>query len=187
MNIQVSKEKISELGSWLAANSELISAVSDMLVPALGIVIAFLAFRWNRRKDRLAFIEQSFNDLQAINQLVLEDKENLLAALDSIWPEEQIDDFEARKIYLHYVRINRLYRTWNYAQQGVISKKQAQIIVQSYASVLKHHEKYLDVMLILGYPEGFKKFLINIVSSAKPMPPLFTKIELDKSSSTKSA
>jgi len=145
----------------------------------MDIFLAFIATAatvgvafWAWRKDTFTFLDQSFQDLQSINEKILESAENVDAAIYSVCPEDKIKTEDARQIYIQYMRINRLFRAWQYAQRKFISKRESMLIIANHARVLKKHEKILDNMLVRGgYPPKFRKFLKDVVARATPLEP----------------
>ena len=130
---------------------------------------------WIWRKDKFVFLDQSFHDLQEINGKILESDENIDAAIYSVCPEDKITTPEARQIYIQYMRINRLFRAWQYSRSRFMSERKAKQIIADHCRVLKNHEKNLDQMLMRGgYPKTFRKFLLDAVASAKPLKPFKT-------------
>ena len=127
---------------------------------------------WAWRKDTFTFLDQSFQDLQSINEKILESSENIDAAISSVCPEDKITTEESREIYIQYMRINRLFRAWQYEDRRFISKRESMMIIGNHARVLKKHEGILEKMLIRGgYPPRFRTFLIDIVADCKPLKP----------------
>lgn len=141
----------------------------------LAIIVAVatvgVAF-WAWRKDTFTFLDQSFKDLQSINEKILESSENIDAAIYSICPEDKITTDEARQIYIQYLRINRLFRAWQYQQRKFITKRESMVIIDNHASVLKKHEDILEKMMVRGgYPPKFRKFLIKVVDRSEALEP----------------
>lgn len=147
-----------------------ISSIGEILLPVVALVYAKLAYDWTKRKDRLVFFESSFVDLQNINEYALKSDENLLATVQSIWPEIDPDPKKVREVYVNFIRINRLFRAWNYWKQGVLTKQEAFEIIDSHAGVLKASKTQLNSMLSMGYPENFKSDLLIRIDEAKDIP-----------------
>lgn len=91
--------------------------------------VALIVHLYSRRQNRAAILEQSFNALQRINEAALRSDENLIAAINSVRGDETVDVGQARIYYFHYMRINRLFRAYEYWNNGLISKKTAMRII----------------------------------------------------------
>lgn len=139
---------------------------------ALLVIIAVLsayAVYWTKRKDTFSFLEQSFDDLQRMNEKFLENPQNLWAAVVSARPDDDVSEDEARMMYIQYMRINRIFRTWSYGKRNFISKKTAVSIIHDHIGVLKNIEDRLPAMLERGYPDEFRGFLIDELKTARPV------------------
>lgn len=139
---------------------------------AILVIIAALsayAFYWTKRKETFSFLEQSFDDLQRMNEKFLESPENLWAAIMSARPDDDVSKEDARMMYIQYMRINRIFRTWSYGEKNFISKKSANSVIRDHIGVLKNIEDRLPAMLERGYPNEFRGFLLNELKSARPV------------------
>ena len=132
---------------------------------------ACLQYWWVRRKDTFVFLEQSFTDLQSINEKILESSENLKATIKATHPDDTISEDDARQIYINYMRINRIFRAWFYHDRKFIKRKDAMYIIDSHIGVLKNfhenHEHRLREMLSRSYPDDFSAFLMRHLKDAE--------------------
>lgn len=104
-------------------------------------------------------MEQNFDVLQKINETALSSKENLEAAIRSVNPNDEIDEKEARKIFFHFMRINRLMRMYEYSKVGFISQGEADRIVDAHIGTLKEAMPMLNKFNQRGYPPDFIEYL----------------------------
>lgn len=153
-----------------------------IIPPTIIATLAAAAFYHNRVKDReekarkqsedkknreielLSVMEQNFNVLQRINETALSSKENLEAAIRSVNPNDEIEEKEARKIFFHFMRINRLMRVYEYTKVGFISKGESDRIVDAHIGTLKEAMPMLDKLNQRGYPSDFIEYLNMKVS-----------------------
>lgn len=147
---------------------------------AVGAVIgAFAAifFGWIAiRQQRMQVIEGNIDVLQRLNETALSNSQNLEAAFTSVISHEDAarkeglyqgettfekeiiwDEEEAREIFFHFLRINRMYRAWLYHDGGIMSSIQYLQIVGNYAGTLKRAAKeyHLDRLAERGYDPRF--------------------------------
>ena len=145
---------------------ETIESIANILLPILGLIVAVLAAQWNRRKDKLTVIEQSFAELQSFNELALSDKKSLEAAILSANPDDEFNEEKARIVYVHFLRINRMFRSWMYYQYKILNETQAREIILGHARTLKSiSESKLRKMMQRGYPDEFTNYLVEIVNT----------------------
>lgn len=131
---------------------------------------AIIQFFYERRRRRFEILEQSFDVLQRLNEKALETDSNLRAAILSGHPEDQTPIDEARIIYFHYMRINRMFRAYEYLRGGYITRFEADRIMAPHLGTLKPIAQKLPAILARGYPEDFAKYLIKRVEEAKNLP-----------------
>lgn len=153
--------------------------MTELLIALVAALFAGLSFWWTRRKDTFTFMEQSFTDLQSINEKILENSENIKAAIKSVHPDDTISDEDARQIYINYMRINRIFRAWFYHDRKFIKEADATYIINSHIGVLKNfhenHTERLKEMLSRSYPDDFGKDLMKLLESTNMPKPFHTK------------
>lgn len=139
--------------------------MTELLIALIAAIFTGMSYRWNKRKDTFTFMEQSFTDLQSINEKILESSENITAAIKSVNSNDTILKEDARQIYINYMRINRIFRAWFYLDRKFIEEVDAMYIIDSHIGVLKNfhenHKNRLDEMLSRSYPDDFSKFLTD--------------------------
>lgn len=137
--------------------------LSQIIGAIFTIVIAYLVYRHTKKMDSISFYEQSFDALQEINAVALSSEENLRAAIASVGGgEEYYDDSKARIFYFHYMRINRLYRAYEYRKAhkwNFFARRSADRIISSHITSIKRAEPFLTTLMERGYPEDFRVFL----------------------------
>ncbi|MEL7106097.1 MAG: hypothetical protein AAGM21_09255 [Pseudomonadota bacterium] len=138
-----------------------LSAVS-LVLPAIALVFVFLQFR----QQRILALEQNLDILQRLNEIALESPENLKAAVTSVAPDAAYDEEESRKIFFHYLRINRLYRAWILRRNFVLRDRDYRDIMDNYAGTLRGILPYWDSLQKRGYSEKFFKDLRKEVEKA---------------------
>jgi len=83
---------------------------TDIILPLLPITIiatiSVVVFFKNRLKDRISALEQNFDVLQRLNEIALQSDDNVIAAVKSVCPDDNINIQEARVIFFQYLRIN---------------------------------------------------------------------------------
>ena len=126
-------------------------------------------FFYNRRQQQFDILEQSFDILQRVNEKALESPENVLAAIRSASPNDKTEVEEAMRIYFHYMRINRVFRAYEYCRGGFITEEQRNRISEPQIRTLISVADKLPAMLERGYPDDFHDFLIPRVRNAKPV------------------
>ena len=135
-------------------------------------LVAIWIFYYSKKQRQYEFLQQSIDVLQRINEKALESDENVLAAIKSANPEDCTSIDEARRIYFHYMRINRIYRTYEFLQAGYITKKLAEKVFQPYIPTLKSIEDKLPNIMHRGYPHDFKDWLVKKVKESNISPPI---------------
>ena len=125
-------------------------------------------FFYSRRQQQFDILEQSFDVLQRVNEKALESPENIMAAILSANPSEETTEEEARVIYFHYMRINRVFRAYEYWRGGFITEEQRDRISEPQIRTLVSAVEKLPAILERGYPDDFHDFLIPRVRNAKP-------------------
>ncbi len=153
---------------------EYVSIISDVVsalatVVAAGFVIGI--FLYNKKQQQFDFLEQSFDVLQRINEKALESPEHSLAAVLSGNPNDKTTKEDAFIVYFHYMRINRIFRAFEYCNGGFITKEQRDRICSPAIPTLVPILDKLPAILERGYPAGdstnsFAEFLIPLVREA---------------------
>ena len=138
---------------------QVITAVSTTVAAVFVVGVFF----YNRRQHRFDFIERSFDVLQRVNEKALESPENALAAIRSATPNDETDEDEAMLIYFHYMRINRIFRAYEYWNGGFITEEQRDRISSSQIKMLVPIKDKLERMLERGYPPDFHEWLLPLV------------------------
>ena len=136
------------------------------------IVIATLVFLYTRRKDKISILESSFEYLQRINEKALESDANLIAAFKTVSSKEEISVDNARLVYFHFMRINRIFRVYEYMRKGFLGRKEALRVIDSYLPLIKEAEPLLPQLTKRGYPPDFEDFVIDRVKPVKAREPL---------------
>jgi len=147
---------------FLLNNLDYITAISTFSTALL----LFGVFFWGLRQRQFDFLEQSFDLLQRINEKALENDKNAIAAIKSGNPNDNTKAEEARIIYFHYMRINRMFRAYEYRRGWFITTKQRDRIINPHLGTLKPVLEKLPAILDRGYPPDFRDFLIKRVSNA---------------------
>ncbi len=125
-------------------------------------------FFYNRRQQQFDILEQSFDVLQRVNEKALESRSNVLAAIRSANPDDKTDADEAMFVYFHYMRINRVFRAYEYCRGGFITEEQRDRISEPQIRTLVSVVDKLPAILERGYPDDFHDFLIPRVRAARP-------------------
>ena len=126
----------------------------------------------HKKRDKTQAIEASFDYLQRINEKALENDENLIAAFHSVLPGDKITLDEARVLYFHWMRLNRICRVYEYMRQGLISKKEALRVIDRYLPLLKSAESQMEQMLRRGYPIDFAEFMLKRLKGISSLEPI---------------
>lgn len=146
-------------------------AIVETVIAAILLVITIQVYRFNRKNQRLSAFEQNFDVLQRLNQLALSSEKNVIAAVKSVRTEDDIGADEARIVFFHFLRINRMLRAWKYRNEGVISNIEYQEIIENYAGTLKEAKeeqsgKLIDALKQRGYPRQFMIDLSQAIDSS---------------------
>ena len=112
-------------------------------------------------------MEQSFDVLQRINEKALENDQNVLAAVLSANPGDKMTADEARIIYFHYMRINRIFRAYEYHLGGFISSRQRDRIARPQIRTLVSVKDQLPEIIQRGYPEDYLEYLMTELGTVK--------------------
>lgn len=142
----------------------LVPAIPSAVIAAVSVV----AFRKNALKDRIAAMEQNFDVLQRLNETALQNDKNLMSAIRSATPDDEVKPEEARRIFFHYLRINRLMRAYEYGRIGVLKQEDVDRIFQSYAATLCTALPLLDGLAERRYPSDFIDDLRKEIALAEP-------------------
>ena len=141
------------------------------LLPTIVIAtISVIVYFKNKRKDQITALERNFDVLQRLNETALESKQNLEAAVKSVHADDTVEAPQARIIFFHYLRINRLHRAWEYQQIGVLKKSDMDRIFENYAGTLKSAQFVIGELCERGYPKDFVRDLKDAVEKAKKPP-----------------
>lgn len=150
------------------------AALVDTLFKLSPVFLGVIALLYQHRQKRFEILEQSFDVMQRVNELVVSSDENVVAGLPSIQGDE-IDKFAARRMYFTYMRINRIFRAYEYRRGFFLSRKERDRIVDSYIGSLAGNPLLNEEFLERGYPPDFRKFLLKRLETAKP----FTVLKID--------
>ncbi|MEL7026005.1 MAG: hypothetical protein AAGO57_02080 [Pseudomonadota bacterium] len=145
--------------------------IFNIITSVASAVTAFFVigiFFYNRRQQQFDILEQSFDVLQRVNEKALESSDNVLAAVRSANPDDTTGEEEARIIYFHYMRINRIFRAYEYCSGGFITEEQRDRISEPQIRTLVSVVDKLPAILERGYPDDFHDFLIPLVRAAQP-------------------
>lgn len=145
-----------------------LSAVSA--AAAAGVAIWVVVYGGKQR--RFQILEDSFDVLQRINEAALASEANALAAIRSANPADQATPEEARIIYFHYMRINRIFRAYEYWRGGFLSEKERERVIAPQLRTLVSIQESLPAIVERGYPDDFLDFLIPAVRSASESRPI---------------
>jgi len=143
--------------------------------------IAYATYDSHRRslvKDRINVLEQNYDVLQRLNEAALLNDENLRAAVLSVRPDDRINLDDARIIFFQYLRINRLYRAYEFFRLKVIDDDELDRIWDSYVSTLVNSEAVIQGLSARGYPKDFVAELLKRVRAAQA-PPKFEDLVAD--------
>lgn len=132
----------------------------------LAIAISVWGYFYHHKRARFDIMEQSFDALQRINEKALDSDLNLLAAIQSGNPLDRTGEDEARLIYFYYMRINRVFRAYEYRRGKFINQRQADRIMQPAIGTLKGALPKIDAILSRGYPEDFIVWLKKRIENA---------------------
>lgn len=149
----------------------------SMILPAdaskyfLGAILSFIPFLWTRYQYRAALLEQSFNALQRINEAALRSDENVLAALRSVRASDETSADQGRIFYFNYMRINRMFRAYEYRRYWLISRRMRDRIIKSHLSSVLEAKTYLPELLERGYPKDFVIYLLKELEKIKEPAP----------------
>ena len=106
-------------------------------------------------------MEEMGDSLQRINEKALESKANLFAAIKSDntkLPTTKEED--ARILYFHYMRLNRIFRAYEYKRGKFITNNQLNKIIQPHRAILSDALKSLGPIAYRKYDKKFIKFLL---------------------------
>ena len=142
-------------GVNLGNSLDIITTIASVITAAVAIWI----YLYGRHQKRFEIMEQSFDVLQRLNEKALESDENVLAAIRSAQPGDKIGADEARIIYFHYMRINRVYRAYEYHLGGFITKKQRDRIALPQIRTFVSIAEKIPAMIQRGYPSDFLDYL----------------------------
>lgn len=140
-----------------------IAAISTSITTLVAIWIFF----YSRKQMQFDILEQSFDVLQRINEKALESNSNVIAAMKSGNPEESTDAADALIVYFHYMRINRMFRAYEYWKGNFITTEQRDRIIVPHLGTLKPILEQLPIIMQRGYPKDFIEFLVTEVKKAK--------------------
>jgi hypothetical protein len=150
----------------MGASMDLVGAIS-IAAAVFSIGSAIFIFFHQRRERRFDFLEQSFDALQRINEKALESDENVLAAIRSANPADETSAEEGRHIYFHYMRINRIFRAYEFMRGGFLGPSDAERIIGPQLGTLVSIVPQLPPILERGYPADFRDYLLQRVSAAE--------------------
>lgn len=159
-------ETNSDMWAILAAVGSFVAAVAAVAAA----IFSFWLHSFERRRRRFDILEQSFDVLQRVNEKALESDDNLCAAILSGNPGDKTSVEEARIVYFHYMRINRMFRAYEYMKGGYLSEADADRIIKPHLGTLKPVMPKLRAILARGYPPDFIEYLLGRVSSAALLP-----------------
>lgn len=133
----------------------------------LSVGSALYIFLYQRRQNSFNILEQSFDVLQRINEKALESSENSLAAVRSCNPDDKTTAEQARIIYFHYMRINRIFRAYEYVRGGYLSQELGDRIIEPHLGTLVSVLPILPSIMERGYPPDFREYLIGRVKQTR--------------------
>ncbi len=140
---------------------------ASVWVPLFSVIFAVWSYYKYYKKNRFDIMEKSFDALQRINEQALESDKNLLAAIQSGNPLDKTTKDEARIIYFWYMRINRIFRAYEYRRGRFISQNQADRIMYPAIGTLKSAMPKINAILERGYPEDFTEWLVVEIEESK--------------------
>lgn len=148
-----------------------INLLLDIITSISTAVAAFFVigiFFYSRRQQQFDILEQSFDVLQRLNEKALESPENVLAAIQSANPDDKTGVKEGKRIYFHYMRVNRVFRAYEYCRGKYITEEQRDRIANPQIRTLVSVADKLPAILERGYPNDFiHDYLLPRVRSAK--------------------
>lgn len=135
-------------------------------------IVSIIVYFKNERKDRMAALEQNFEVLQQFNELALQSDDNLIAAMKSVVPDDELTAERARIVFFHYLRMNRMLRAYEFGRVGALRNSDVERIIDSYAPALKEAAADFHVLRQRGYPEDFIDFVSKRIEKFERAPRL---------------
>ena len=134
------------------------------------------------KQQRLSMIENNLDVLQRLNEVALSSPENLEAAFTSVNRTDeksgQYNEKAARKVFFHYLRINRMYRAWLLKKNGLMEDDEYNLIVDNYAGTLKRAQTQMKLLSKRGYDDSFIEEITELIKAADPIDPIVLEDEL---------
>lgn len=145
--------------------------VLALIVATIAMLSAIFFACLQLYQQRIFALERNIDILQRLNETALSSPENLKAAFTSVRDDGQYRPEEAREVYFHFLRLNRLYRAWLLRKAWALRRRDYDLVMDNYAGMLKKAEPMLGELRHRGYPEAFIADLKTAVANAS-LPPL---------------
>lgn len=145
---------------WLAQYSPILE-LTNVLATA---TIALIAFLYSRRATRMAFILQSTEMLNSVNNAFLASEDNLTALADI----RGRSNAELRRDYLMLKNLNYLHAIWTLRQEHAINAAMADAKLDNGATFwIGLDPVYLSDMLSRGFPRAFQNEMSDRVAAQR--------------------
>lgn len=156
---------------WLT----LVSVVPSVIIATVAVTVFF----YNRKKDAqqkrlqlFQIIEQNFDVLQRLNEAALKSGQHARAAMQSVNRDENPPEQDAMIVFFHYLRLNRMFRLYEYRRHKFIDEFEFRRVFDSYKGTLLDAVPLLDELAPRGYPSDFIEFLKQNVAEEHRAPKL---------------
>lgn len=134
------------------------------------------------KQQRILMIENNLDVLQRLNEIALSSPENLEAAFTSVNRTNdstvKYNEKAARKVFFHYLRINRMYRAWLLKDNELMKQEEYDLIVNNYAGTLKRAQTQMKLLSKRGYDDRFIEEIDALITDADPIDPIVLEDEL---------
>lgn len=148
-----------------------LQVIADTVFKLSPILLGVVALLYQFRQKKFEILEQSFDVMQRVNELVVSSDENVRAGLPVVNGDE-IDQLSARRMYFTYMRINRIFRAYEYSRGFFLTRRERDRIVDSYIGSLVDNPMITEEFLERGYPRDFREFLLERIKKHQAFKPI---------------
>jgi hypothetical protein len=143
----------------------------------IGVVVSFLVGRailkWQKRRDKLHFLEQRWHQQQLLNMHQLLNMPGLEAFEKIVYgPTHQFDPDTARKYHLLFLFINMIQSHYFAMNHGIITRREFEAYAKpTLKLIVREHPTITYLLSERGYPFEFKNEVERLLKILIPPAP----------------
>ncbi|MEM1344116.1 MAG: hypothetical protein AAGI34_05985 [Pseudomonadota bacterium] len=142
----------------------LISKLMQIATGVAAIFIAFIVYKYNKKRGKETLVARSWSIQQQINLSVINNRDVLRAAeiikCDCIDRNTTDEDLQ-RLIYIYFLYINRVKMMWDGWRSGLINRDELLDDVFPTITLIGGHKEIIDYCLTRGYSKEFRNFFLK--------------------------